>query len=250
MQMATNICKKKYNIHVDSFSFFFFTFRYYAICHPLKARYIRTPKRAGIVICIIWTFSLIVSIPMLIVQRLENRLKVESEHISIAFVCAEYYSEHIYDILHTSFMFVVFYAVPMVVMFISYGRIAYQLWIRKPIGDSAASPQYVAKTRKQKKRIIRMLITVVLLFGICWLPFFAIQIHHLYNDIDTDYRSAQTIVHIVGYLNCLLNPIVYGFMNEKFKQCLRSACSKFRRIFRTTRRQSVHAVSITVESAV
>lgn len=108
--------RKKCDIHVHRYFFFFFTFRYYAICHPLKARYIRTPKRAGIVICIIWTFSLIVSIPMLIVQRLENRLKVENEHISIAFVCAEYYSEHIYDILHTSFMFVVFYAVPMVVM--------------------------------------------------------------------------------------------------------------------------------------
>jgi hypothetical protein len=103
---------------------------WYAILpYEINITTIRTPKRAGIVICIIWTFSLIVSIPMLIVQRLENRLKVESEHISIAFVCAEYYSEHIYDILHTSFMFVVFYAVPMV----SVIRICRMMWHKNNI---------------------------------------------------------------------------------------------------------------------
>ncbi|CAG2186249.1 GPR103 [Mytilus edulis] len=224
--------------------------RYYAICHPLKARYIRTPQRAGILIALIWIFALTVSIPMLVIQRLEIRLKVEFVYIKLAHVCAEYYSEHVYDVVHTLFMFLVFYTVPMVVMFCAYGRIAYQLWIRKPIGDSLGSPQYLMNTRRQKRKIIRMLITVVVLFGLCWLPFFAIQLHHLENNIDKSFRSAQTIVHIVGYLNCVLNPIVYGFMNENFKQCLKSSILKCRGMFKTTKRPSVHTVSITVESAV
>lgn len=225
-------------------------FRYHAICHPLKSRYIRTPKRAAVLIVVIWMIALVVSTPMLWVQRLESRLQIDYQHIRIAYVCAEYYSEHIYDILHTIFSFLVFYTIPMVVMFCAYGRIAYQLWIRKPIGDSLGSPQYVQKTRKQKRKIIRMLIAVVLLFGICWLPFFAIQLHHLHDEFDSSDRSAQTIVHIVGYVNCLLNPIVYGIMNEKFKQCLKSAVLKCRGMFHKTKRSSIHAVSITVESAI
>lgn len=231
--------------------FYFLSFdRYYAICHPLKSRYIRTPKRAAFLIVVIWIIALVVSIPMLLVQRIEARLEIFYPDIRIVYVCAEYYSEQIYDILHTTFTFVVFYAIPMIVMFCAYGRIAYQLWIRKPIGDSLGSPQYVIKTRQQKRKIIRMLITVVVLFGICWLPFFAIQLHHLHNEIDSSYRSAQTVVHIVGYLNSLLNPIVYGIMNEKFKQCLKSAILKCRGMFHNTKRPSIHAVSITVESAI
>ena len=187
---------------------------------------------------------------MLLIQRLEIRLKVEAVYLTIAYVCAEFYSDHTYDILHTLFMFLVFYAVPMIIMFCAYGRIGYQLWIRKPIGDSTGSPQYVIKTRRQKKRIIRMLITVVLLFGLCWLPFFAIQLQHLNGDVDDNYRSAHTIVHIIGYLNCLLNPIVYGFMNENFKQCLKTMMFKCKGIFKRPKKPSIHTVSITVESAI
>ena len=45
--------------------------RYYAICHPLRARHVHTITRAQVLIAIIWVSSLVLVSPQLVVQRIE-----------------------------------------------------------------------------------------------------------------------------------------------------------------------------------
>ncbi|KAK3089191.1 hypothetical protein FSP39_001631 [Pinctada imbricata] len=231
------------------------TERYYAVCHPLKARYIRTNKRAAIALVIIWTVAIAVSLPFTWLQRVELRLALTPDAdvgIRIAELCAEKYPNATLDHLHTYIIFVFWYIVPMAIMFFTYGSIAHRLWMRKPIGDAQESPQNIDKL---KRKIIKMLIIIVLVFGICWLPFFAIQIYRLHNSATYGYRIALTIIQLIGYSNSMMNPLIYGFMNQRFQQSLKAMFRKCKHVSAFGKNNGTlhngHTInSITVESAV
>jgi len=51
--------------------------RYYAICHPLRARHVHTTTRALMLVAIIWVTSLVLLSPQLVIQRLEPLLVLQ-----------------------------------------------------------------------------------------------------------------------------------------------------------------------------
>ncbi|XP_061175447.1 QRFP-like peptide receptor [Saccostrea echinata] len=194
--------------------------RYYAICHPLKIRYLKSNTRVLVLMFVVWILALAVSSPFLFVQKIAERLQHLNgpPYLKVVEVCVEHYEKMEMEEVHTLVQFVIFFCVPIGVMFFAYGNIAHQLWIRKPIGDS----HDLEKSMQQKKRIIKMLIVIVLVFLICWLPFFAVHIYRMYNNVDyEDFRMVSLVVQIIGFTNSAVNPIMYGFMNQKFKQTIR-----------------------------
>lgn len=158
------------------------------------------------------------------------------------------YEKHIYDVVHTYVILVLNYIAPMLVMIYAYGMIAYRLWIQKPIGDTGARPQYLARSNTQKKRIIKMLVALVIIFGVCWLPFFAVQVYFLSHHMTRDFRITLAIVHLIGYSNAILNPAVYGFMNGNFKKHLKAMCIQFRKQSSLRLGRNHNNANITVES--
>ncbi|OWF43664.1 pyroglutamylated RFamide peptide receptor-like [Mizuhopecten yessoensis] len=225
--------------------------RYYAISYPLRSRHVRTATRAGVLLVVIWIITLLLSMPSWWIQRTELRLVLQLDkipQIRNAYVCAEKYKKQIYDVVHTFFILFLNYVIPMLIMMCAYGMIAFRLWIQKPIGDTGARPQYLARSNSQKKRIIKMLIALVIIFGVCWLPFFAVQVYHLNHDMTQEFRVGLAIVHLIGYSNSLLNPIVYGFMNGNFKKHLKAMCIKFRKQSSFRLGRNPNNINITVES--
>ncbi|XP_033749660.1 pyroglutamylated RF-amide peptide receptor-like [Pecten maximus] len=185
------------------------------------------------------------------IQRTEPRLVMQLDQIPqirSAYVCAEKYKKQIYDVVHTFVILFLNYVIPMVIMMCAYGMISFRLWIQKPIGDTGSRPQYLARSNSQKKRIIKMLIALVIIFGVCWLPFFAVQVYHLNHDMTREFRVGLAIVHLIGYSNSLLNPIVYGFMNGNFKRHLKAMCIKFRKQSSFRLGRNPNNINITVES--
>ena len=229
--------------------------RYYAICHPMKTGYLEKTTRVVVVMIVIWILALAVSSPFLVIQRLALRLKEteEAPGLKMVNVCVEHYGQPELEEAHTLIQFIVFYCVPIGAMFFAYGKIARKLWIRKPIGDS----HDLAKSLQQKKRIIRMLIVIVLVFLLCWLPFFAVHIYRFYNIVEyKDFRLVALIVQVIGFTNSAVNPIIYGFMNQKFKQIFRNMYIRIRMKISRGKGASVHSQSsstpnsLTAESVV
>ncbi|XP_074083585.1 cholecystokinin receptor type A [Macrotis lagotis] len=72
-----------------------------------------------------------------------------------------------------------------------------------------------------KKRVIRMLIVIVILFFLCWMPVFSVNAWKAY---DTD--SAEMLlsgapisfIHLLSYTSACMNPIIYCFMNKRFRR--------------------------------
>jgi len=86
--------------------------RYYAICRPLKARYLHTVRRAVCLICSFWVVSVVLLLPQLLVQRLEPLLIVDvhpqltvnsrpAASIRLVHVCAEFFPDWRWNIAYT-----------------------------------------------------------------------------------------------------------------------------------------------------
>lgn len=65
-----------------------------------------------------------------------------------------------------------------------------------------------------------MVVIIVLVFVLCWLPFFTTNIVNLVYTIPENNVTAAIyfILVILTYVNSCANPILYGFLSDNFKQ--------------------------------
>ncbi|XP_042530716.1 cholecystokinin receptor type A [Dipodomys spectabilis] len=71
-----------------------------------------------------------------------------------------------------------------------------------------------------KKRVIRMLMVIVLLFFLCWMPIFSANAWRAYDTASAERRLSGTpisFIHLLSYTSSCVNPIIYCFMNKRFR---------------------------------
>ncbi|GLD74049.1 cholecystokinin receptor type A [Lates japonicus] len=94
-----------------------------------------------------------------------------------------------------------------------------------------------------KKRVIRMLLVIVFLFFLCWTPVFVVNAWQAF-DRRSAYRltgAPISFIHLLSYTSACVNPIIYCFMNKRFRQGMLatfSCCSCFRRSSSSLRRSA------------
>jgi len=100
---------------------------------------------------------------------------------------------------------------------------------------SASSSTIQAKTERArsntseaklqaKRRVIRMLMVIVALFFICWMPYHVFVLLEL-NHQNYDHKTLTTGLQIgtsLAAANSFLNPVLYVFMGNDFKQKFKS----------------------------
>ncbi|XP_078266850.1 cholecystokinin receptor type A [Rhinoraja longicauda] len=71
-----------------------------------------------------------------------------------------------------------------------------------------------------KKRVIRMLIVIVIMFFICWTPIFCANAWRAFDQLSADRFLSGTpisFIHLLSYTSACVNPIIYCFMNKRFR---------------------------------
>ncbi|XP_043087034.1 pyroglutamylated RF-amide peptide receptor isoform X1 [Puntigrus tetrazona] len=202
--------------------------RYQGIVYPLKMKRQYTPKRAYRMLGLVWIAAVMVGSPMLFVQQLEVKYDFLYDHHHVC--CQERWHSLLHRQLYTTFMMVALFLLPLAAMLFLYSRIGIELWIRKRVGDSSVlstmNHREINKISRKKKRAVKMMITIVLLFTICWAPFHIVHMLFEYNELEKNYDEVTVnmiiaVVQAIGFSNSFNNPIVYAFMNENFKKnCL------------------------------
>ncbi|XP_064814640.1 pyroglutamylated RF-amide peptide receptor [Oncorhynchus masou masou] len=199
--------------------------RYQGIVYPLKMRRQYTPKRAYKMLGLVWSASVVVGSPMLFVQQLEVKYDFLYDHHHVC--CQERWRSLIHRQVYTTFIMVALFLMPMAAMLFLYTRIGIELWFRKRVGDSSVlntmNHREVNKISRKKKRAVKMMITIVLLFTICWAPFHTVHMLFEYNNLEKNSDEVTVnmiiaIVQAIGFSNSFNNPIIYAFMNENFKK--------------------------------
>ena len=147
--------------------------------------------------------------------------------------------------------FVVAYAVPTSVMAVLYSLIVWCLWHRKAPGEFSNDNQ--RRMKRQMKKVITMLLTIVLIFNLCWIP---VHVNHLLIAFDlAAYHKlpfpTTLVFYWLAHANSAINPCLYFIFNESFRDGLKKV---FRRCYgRKTRfedRASILCTTITHASAV
>ncbi|XP_077999659.1 tachykinin-like peptides receptor 86C [Glandiceps talaboti] len=212
--------------------------RYYAIVYPLKRRI--TTSRTKLVISIIWLISICLSIVQL--ASASSRLVdlneyYEGEGDIHVYFCTERLDPQTargYEV----FILIITYVIPLCLLSYTYLNIGKQLWGRK-------IPGYVDKDRdlahiKSKRKTVKMLVIIVLMFALCWLPLHIINVvmkfyPELYENADVRTQDTMRILHgcflWLACANSFVNPLVYVFVNDNFRNDLQKIfrCRCFRK---------------------
>uniref|UniRef100_A0A8C0SSI9 Pyroglutamylated RF-amide peptide receptor n=3 Tax=Canis lupus TaxID=9612 RepID=A0A8C0SSI9_CANLF len=204
--------------------------RHQGLVHPFKMKGQYTNRRAFTMLGVVWLVAVIVGSPMWHVQRLEIKYDFlyEKEHIC----CLEEWASPAHQKIYTTFILVILFLLPLMLMLILYSKIGYELWIKKRVGDCSVlrtiHGKEMSKITRKKKRAVIMMVTVVALFAVCWAPFHVVHMMMEYSNFEKEYDDVTikmifAIVQIIGFSNSICNPIVYAFMNENFKKNFLSA---------------------------
>ncbi|XP_054159961.1 G-protein coupled receptor 83-like [Oppia nitens] len=184
--------------------------RYQAIINPLHRR-LSTSVPIIVIIAIIWLTALIFSIPNVAF----NEVVVMKVHREL-YRCRAVFPNHrtFYRQVITMFTFLTQYVVPLSITAFAYIIISFNIWFKLLSTDTDQQ-----KTRERsRRRTIKMLAIVVLVFAICWLP---LNIHHIYSDfINTNVTDINwfLVCHWFAMSSVCYNPWIYFCLNKHFRQ--------------------------------
>ncbi|KAL7637708.1 UNVERIFIED_CONTAM: hypothetical protein RMT77_011317 [Armadillidium vulgare] len=191
--------------------------RYLAIMVPLRPRLGR--KATLCIVVGIWTVSSGIAAPNFMFFTTEVTAIIGGGEQTLCFSKwpdgeqAESQIEYIYSIVIT----VLTYVLPMVSMGFTYTRMGLMLWGSQNIGEP--TPNHI-DAMKSKRKVVKMMIAVVVMFGVCWLPY------HLYFILYTQfpeinkYKYIQEIFLLIFWLamsNSMYNPMIYCWLNSRFR---------------------------------
>ncbi|CAB0006805.1 unnamed protein product [Nesidiocoris tenuis] len=109
------------------------------------------------------------------------------------------------------------YLLPVAAMAFCYSLMGRELWGSKSIGEQT---QRQLDNIKSKRKVVRMFITVIVIFAICWLPYHGYFIYVYHNN---SVAVSEYIPHLylsfywLAMSNAMVNPIIYYWMNNRFR---------------------------------
>lgn len=185
--------------------------RFVVIMYPFKER--MRLQTAVIIICIIWIFSIVATLPYGVFMNLVE--------ISGKRYCEERWpsemSRHVFSVCTSILQFVV----PFVVITYCYIRISIRLSVQAKLKPGAKSSRKDEAEWERKCSINRMLIAMVAIFAISWFP---ININNLIQDTNINVANWQYatfcffIAHAIAMSSTCYNPFVYAWLNKNFRK--------------------------------
>lgn len=115
------------------------------------------------------------------------------------------------------FTFIFLYVLPLSVVAAFYGIISFKLWFRQTPGNPTASHR--KNSELSKRKIIKMLIIIVIIFAVCWLPAHLMHLLQFF-DYETYHEVPKfwiLFAYGVSHGNSVLNPYLYIALNNNFR---------------------------------
>lgn len=182
--------------------------RYMALADPLKFARWRTPRWAKIVSAFLWLFSLLTILPMALHFSSDGGL------------CIPDLESDAWWLGVLSYTFVMGFALPFTVMTASYAGLLLTMrsqWIRM----TTTTPNF--ETHRAESQVTKMVVAVVVVFGICWLPFYTLNFYALsQTGLYLTFARAFELIVLLSYSWSCANPILYACFSETFRRYFRT----------------------------
>lgn len=221
--------------------------RYILIIHPTKPP-IRKEHAVGMIICI-WISAASLSIPMAVhsypfemTPILANVSEVGDapRYTPCGYFCGEQWPSTESRQLYGTAVLVLQFLIPLTVIGYSYSaiclKLAHGVTAKTSVGSCAKGTQLSERQKtvlRRKQRTNRMLITMVVIFALCWFLQVLFNVLNDYNK-SPEFIKDQTyafglLFHSIAMASTFWNPILYAGMNEAYREafldllpCLRS----------------------------
>ncbi|XP_031562962.1 neuropeptide FF receptor 2-like [Actinia tenebrosa] len=184
--------------------------RFLAIVFPFRK--IITKRRAKALIGGLWVLGVIFNAPLLYAMKLHEDGEVR--------LCYEDWEPHFDDDRaskdYTIVLFVFLYAIPLVLVIVFYSALLRELWRGKHLHHNKTV------ACKENQAVLRMIVTVIVTFAVCWLPVHVTVFIALFTDDQLIKRCGLSPILVfigwfMGHVNSALNPIIYFIYNENFR---------------------------------
>ena len=195
--------------------------RFLAVFYPFSTRNHSVTRTIVIILCIDLV-AIIITLPRAIVVEQVTRTWLGPElKFKGNIVCSSSWSEKSHRV-HNLFVKISEFAIPFTIIVICYTSIMIKLKHRDQIRRSESmTTEQMQEEASRNKRMNKMLITITVLFGICWFPSRLLQ---MVWTVDHSVRCwklwklTEYTVHVIAMFSTCFNPFLYGFMNTAFKE--------------------------------
>lgn len=186
--------------------------RFFVIIHPFKPRL--QLKYSLLIIVFIWIAAGLLTLPygifMVLIPGNDNRP-----------YCDEGWPHDAFRKVFGFTTSVLQFAIPFLIITYCYFRVCCKLRDRARYKPGANSQRKIEQEWERTRRLNRMLIAMVLIFGFSWLP---LNVHNLVVDF---YIPASTweylngfffLSHAIAMSSTCYNPFLYAWLNENFRK--------------------------------
>ncbi|CAL8107549.1 unnamed protein product [Orchesella dallaii] len=180
-----------------------------------------TKRKGKKIIIAIWIWSCSVALPWVLYF---DTYKADEENPDIDF-CIEKWPDSYGNWSRYYFLignFIICYVLPLSIIFICYLTIWFRVY-RRPVPNDSNHKSMEIMHQKAKTAVMKMLLVVVLIFALSWLPLYCITLRmkfgsEIRSDLENDIISfIYPIAQWLGCFNSGINPVVYSFLNKKFR---------------------------------
>jgi len=198
--------------------------RYLAVVHPIHSIPYRTQQNTMWILLCLWGVILCGHTPLLFHSNVLNYV-TNNENFSACLNLKTVTDQQASKIFYGS-LFVCGYVLPLSLIVVLYGVMLKRLLYGVVPGGSQR-----AESIRSKTRVTKMVVIVVVIFALCWLPIhivFIIQNFGSYHN-SVSYLAIQMVSNCLAYMNSCVNPILYAFLSNNFRQSFKKVlCCGYR----------------------
>ncbi|XP_068105581.1 C5a anaphylatoxin chemotactic receptor 1-like [Hyperolius riggenbachi] len=182
------------------------------VLKPVWCQNNRTLKKAYVVCAVIWLLAFVMSTPSFIFRHVSIHDAEGTETCGYNYILVHRHRQKVENFI-ASFRLLMGFVIPFLVITVCYGLLL----------------KSVREQFSQSTKTLKVILTVIIGFFICWLPYHVVGIIMATNTSTSALFKATAKIDIIfialAFVNSCINPVIYVLMGQDFKNKFKRSIS-------------------------